>query len=319
MIELQFSAGAVIYRNDGKPKFLLLRRHNGSYDLPKGHIEEGESAEMAARREIREETGLAPEFIPCFKTTTRYFFNERGKKVLKTLRLFIARTDSSFVRISYEHITYDWVDFDQAVKLLKYKNYARIMADAIAYINRWEEMEALNREYSHLPSKHDEWGLSKRFVPGEGRLDARLMLIGQAPGETEDRLARPFVGRSGKLLDSLLRRARIRRSETYITSVVQFFPPGNRLPTTREVELCSGFLKRQLAIIRPRYVLLLGNLAGKHLAGIGSVERNHGKTIVNGGITYMVTYHPAAALRFKENIEPMEKDMRRLASIMKKQ
>lgn len=319
MIDFQFSAGAIVYRKEkGEVRFLLLRRHNGDYDLPKGHIEKGETAEIAARREIREESGLSPDFLPFYKTTTKYFFHEKGKQILKSLKLFIAKTDEYYVKVSYEHISYEWASFDQAVRMLKHKNYARILADVREYIGKWEAMQALNEEYARLPASQKGWDLSRKLVPGEGRLDAKLMLVGQAPGDNEDRLGRPFIGRSGRLLDSILRKARIRREDVYITSTVQFFPPKNRLPSSDEVRLCRGFLKRQIEIVKPRYILLLGNLASKELAGMGTVEVNHGKTVVKDGITYMTTYHPAAALRFPGNVKPMVRDMKKLAAMMRK-
>jgi DNA polymerase len=143
------------------------------------------------------------------------------------------------------------------------------------------------------------------------------MLIGQAPGANEDKELRPFIGRSGKLLDSVLRRARINRKNTYITSVVQFFPPKNRIPTPEEIRICKPFLLRQIEIVRPRYVVLLGNVSSNAVLGRGEIEKNHGKLSSNGGIEYMATFHPAAALRFKDNYPLMVEDFKRFSQAMK--
>src|SRR5271154_3141943 len=106
-------------------------------------------------------------------------------------------------------------------------------------------MKKLNSKYKRLPALIKGWSLSRRFVPGEGPLTAKVMLIGQAPGRTEDELLRPFIGTSGKFLDTLIGMAGLERKSVYICSVVQYFPPKNRIPTDEEIEACNGFLLRQ--------------------------------------------------------------------------
>ncbi len=102
------------------------------------------------------------------------------------------------------------------------------------------EIRKLNLEYSRLPRGRN-WKLSERFVPGEEPLDAEVMIIGQAPGRNEDIQKRPFIGASGKFLDRLIRLAGLDRKLIYVCSVVQFFPPKNRVPTEfkQEVEAFS--------------------------------------------------------------------------------
>jgi uracil-DNA glycosylase len=336
-MEFQYSAGAIIYcRENGKTRYLLLERterptakggsgdkvflklEKAKYDVAKGHIEKGESAEAAAAREVKEETGLSPYFIPFFSLTSKYFFFEKGKKIMKTVRFFIAESKSTHVRISHEHKGYLWAEPEEMVRLLGHKNMVQPLGQVFDYVRRWEEMKRLNGEYAMLPSKYgSEWtDLSKRHVPGEGRLDSKIMVVGQAPGANEDRLLRPFVGRSGELLNKILRRSGLRRERVYITSIVQFFPEKNRLPTQREIEICRPFLLRQIEIIKPRCIVLLGNVAASALLGFGSVEKNHGKIIEKDGMRYLITYHPAAALRFGKNIALMEKDLAQLKSIL---
>lgn len=309
-MDLQFSAGAFIYRKEnGEPLFLLMVKKNGEYDLAKGHIEKGESAEMAAIREIKEETGLDVDFIPYFTASTRYFFYERRRKVLKTVKFFLAEAKAKNVRVSYEHKGYEWVDYDSAVMKLKFKDLVGLMPRVREYIRRHELITAINQEYSRLPSGTKDWNLSKRLVPGEGRLDAEVVILGQAPGRNEDERLRPFIGRAGRVLDSMLRRARLRRDELYITSIVQFFPPENRIPTQNEIELCMPFLKRQLEVIKPRYVVLLGNVASAAMNGTKDINKYHGTMVERNGVKYFLTFHPAAALRFKEIYDLMSKDL----------
>ncbi len=310
----EYSAGAFIYRYErGRSLFLILKKRNREYDLPKGHIEKGESETEAARREILEETGINAEFDGFFSESTKYFFYRNGGRIAKGVKFFLAEVSSSRVRISHEHLSYDWCSYETAVKRLKYKDIVQLMPRVIEYIRRKKAMQEVNSEYSRLPASTKEWSLSPRFVPGEGRLDARLMLIGQAPGANEDRLLRPFVGRSGRLLDSVLERSRIRRDDVYITSVVQFFPPRNRMPTPKEVGLCKSFLFRQIGLIKPKYAVLLGNLASESVLGVGEVKRNHGREILKDGIRYFITLHPSAALRFSANHALMLNDFKRLA------
>jgi uracil-DNA glycosylase family 4 len=125
-------------------------------------------------------------------------------------------------------------------------------------------------------------------VPGEGPADARVFFVGQSPGVEESRTGRPFVGRAGKFLDEALRRVGLSRQVVFITSVEKHQPPGNRRPTRLEVEACKPILLRQIAIVDPRVVVLLGRVAEEALAGEPVLE----------GRRVLVTAHPAAAMRF---------------------
>ena len=148
-------------------------------------------------------------------------------------------------------------------------------------------------------------------VPGEGNPRARLMLIGEGPGETEDRLGRPFVGRAGELLDKLLAAIDLPRAEVYIANIVKSRPPQNRKPLPDEVAACIPFLYRQVAIIRPRVILALGGTAGESLLGVRkSLTELRGKVHRFDGIPLVVTYHPAALLRNPNWKKPTWDDVR---------
>ncbi len=317
-MNFEFSAGAVIYRKagGGSLNFLLLVKKNGEYDIPKGHLEKGENQEQAALREIMEETGLRVSFTPGFSTDTKYLFYKRRQKILKRLRIFLAESASGEIKTSEEHRGYRWMGYDQVLRGIKFENMRSVFRDAREYIRKAEEMGLINKEYGRLCGLGGAWDLSRRLVPGEGPLNARVMLVGQAPGRLEDERLRPFIGRSGKLLGDAMAQAGMVREMCYITSVVQFFPPENRMPTDSEVELCLPFLRRQIALVRPDFIITLGSLSGKVLLGVRSVEEEHGRIIEKEGRTYMVTFHPAAALRFRRVHEILLKDLRDFGSVI---
>jgi DNA polymerase len=123
------------------------------------------------------------------------------------------------------------------------------------------------------------------------------MIVGEAPGFNEDMQGKPFVGPAGKLLDTLLQGIGLSRATVYITNVLKSRPPQNRDPMPSEVEACSPYLWRQLALVRPKLVLLLGRHAMERLVpGHGPISRVHGHVVTRGRISYMPLYHPAAAL-----------------------
>jgi uracil-DNA glycosylase len=150
-------------------------------------------------------------------------------------------------------------------------------------------------------------------VPGYGPVEARIMAVGEAPGETEDREGKPFVGAAGQLLTRLLETVGLNRRDIYITNVIKCRPPGNRDPEAGEVEACSHYLDEQIDILRPRVILVLGRHAlGRLLPGEGSITRLHGRKIVKGDRVYVPLYHPAAALYNASLLVTLEDDMRRV-------
>ncbi len=138
-------------------------------------------------------------------------------------------------------------------------------------------------------------------VFGEGHPDADLMIVGEGPGRDEDLQGRPFVGRSGKLLDRLLlEEIGLARDAVYIANVVKCRPPGNRDPLPGEIEACRPWLQAQVELIRPTVVLTLGNFSTKLLLPTADgIRRTRGRVYPWGdtGAVLVPTYHPAAALR----------------------
>jgi len=156
-------------------------------------------------------------------------------------------------------------------------------------------------------------------VPGEGPKEAKIMIVGEAPGEEEDRQGLPFVGKSGKFLDKMLKIAGLDRKKVFITNTVKHRPPRNRAPKASEIKICKGlWLNEQIEIVKPGLIVLLGGVALKTLVGEVSVEKSHGKVIEKNKQKYFVTFHPSAALRFPETKKKMEEDFRKLRKIIQK-
>lgn len=136
------------------------------------------------------------------------------------------------------------------------------------------------------------------IVFGAGHSKAELVFVGEGPGHDEDIQGLPFVGRAGKLLTQMIEAMGLRRDDVYIANVVKCRPPQNRAPEPDEIETCSPFLYRQLAVIRPKAVVCLGAIAFQSLTGTKpSMSRIRGQWLEFRGIPLLATYHPAYLLR----------------------
>jgi uracil-DNA glycosylase len=148
-------------------------------------------------------------------------------------------------------------------------------------------------------------------VPGEGNPMARMVLVGEGPGATEDATGRPFVGQAGQLLDSILEAIEVPRSSVYITNIVKCRPPQNRKPLPDEIAACIPYLHRQLELIAPKVIVAMGGTAGEALLGVRkSLGELRGKVHTYNGIPLVVTYHPAALLRNPNWKKPTWDDVR---------
>jgi uracil-DNA glycosylase len=150
-------------------------------------------------------------------------------------------------------------------------------------------------------------------VPGEGPSRARVVLVGEAPGREEDLAGKPFVGRGGRLLDSVLESVGIPRKEVFVTNIVKCRPPKNRPPTNRESKTCvDAHLRRQLKAIGPKLVVLLGRTATQTLLDADSLSEVRGKIVSRGRTRFLSTYHPAAVLRNPRLRPTLTKDLRKI-------
>jgi DNA polymerase len=174
------------------------------------------------------------------------------------------------------------------------------------------ELEALHDEIrTHRGCGFDVCEAATNMVPGEGDPYAAVMLVGEAPGASEDEQGRPFVGRAGRLLDELLAEAGLDRERVFITNVVKARPPGNRDPRAAEIAHHMPWLEAQLALIRPQLVVPLGRHALAHFSD-AKIADVHGHEITERGRRLFPLYHPAAALHNQRLRETLVADARAL-------
>ena len=147
-------------------------------------------------------------------------------------------------------------------------------------------------------------------VFGEGNPDADLMFVGEAPGEQGDLSGKPFVGRSGQLLDRYLEYVGIRREDVFIANIIKCRPPANRDPKPSEEELCMPYLREQVRLIRPKIIVCLGRIAAMKLIREDyRITEEHGQWVRKGNFLMTAVFHPAAILRDPRNKELMLDDM----------
>jgi DNA polymerase len=162
-----------------------------------------------------------------------------------------------------------------------------------------------------------EWGTGKP-VPGEGNPDATIVFIGEAPGREEARTGRPFVGRSGRLLRSMISGIGLAEEDVYITSPVKYLPLRGT-PSRENIFHSRTHLLKQLSIIHPEIVVLLGSTACLALLDRkAGLTKEHGSVVREKGITYFLTYHPAYAMRFPAGKQEFLRDFRELARMIAK-
>lgn len=150
-------------------------------------------------------------------------------------------------------------------------------------------------------------------VPGDGNSRAKIMFIGEAPGKKEDLTGKPFQGRAGRFLDELFAMNRIDRKKIFIASIIKCRPPKNRNPYADEIETCvNRWLYRQIAEIKPRLIVTLGNIPLKVLIPGEKLDKVHGRKIKIGRAVIFPTYHPAAGMRFPKIRKRMEEDFKKI-------
>lgn len=156
----------------------------------------------------------------------------------------------------------------------------------------------------------------KNVVPGMGVMNPDVLVVGEGPGGDEDVQGLPFVGRAGQYLDKWLDAIGLSRSTNcFIGNVVKCRPPMNRDPQPDEIEACLPYLERQIAIIKPKFILTVGRISSAVLSGQeAGIGRLRGKTYSFKGIPLIPTYHPSAVLRDQDLRRPVWDDLRRLKS-----
>lgn len=164
------------------------------------------------------------------------------------------------------------------------------------------------------------WEGRTNVVFGVGSPEARILVIGEAPGKNEDLQGEPFVGAAGKYLNELLAHAGLKREDIYIANILKCRPPGNRDPLPEEIEMCTPYLRNQTRAINPDFLVTLGNYSTKFIlkTEIG-ITRLHGKVHQAGRFKVFPVYHPAAAIYDRSKREDLEKDFRYLGTLLNKE
>jgi DNA polymerase len=177
-----------------------------------------------------------------------------------------------------------------------------------------QKLQAIAHEIERCDvCRKDKHGMA---VPGEGNADADIVFVGEAPGRTEAETGRPFIGRSGKLLRSLIREVGLLEKDVYITSPVKYLP-DYITPKLSDIEHGFTHFGKQLDVIEPKVIVLLGRVACLAVLKKNvSVVLDHGKIIEDSGRKYYITVHPAAALRFKKMKALLLEDFEKLKLIV---
>lgn len=194
------------------------------------------------------------------------------------------------------------------------------MSDKVTELKKIEE-EVLALKGSPLYTLR----VDNNYLPviGEGSCDAEIMFVGEAPGENEAKTGRPFCGRSGKLLDTLLESVGVQREDVYITSIVKDRPPKNRDPLPEEISLYAPFLDRQIEIIKPKVVVTLGRFSMQYVMSRYGLESEvapisilHGKVFQGQTFKLIPLYHPAAAIYNQKLLDTLRSDFQILKRVV---
>src|SRR5205085_2129285 len=192
-------------------------------------------------------------------------------------------------------------------------------ARQILMTTKQDQLKQLRDRMQHdmsLPLRAD----ATQLVFGEGNPDTKLYFLGEAPGQSEDKQGRPFVGQAGKLLNSLLERIGMQRADVYISNIVRFRPPNNRPPSAAEIAAFLPYVNEEIAIIQPLLIVTLGRFSLAKFLPTDKITQVHGTlhTVNWQGrpIHVFPLYHPAAALRSPEIRSTLEEDFKKIPSVL---
>jgi uracil-DNA glycosylase len=186
-------------------------------------------------------------------------------------------------------------------------------------MNTIEERRVALGQLNECVARCNECALGKlrtRAVPGEGRIDADIMLIGEAPGYYEDQQGRPFVGAAGQFLEQLLASIGLKRSDVFIANVIKCRPPQNRDPLPDEIASCSTWLNQQLEIIDPKVIVTLGRYSLARFLPGNPISKVHGQGRRIGDRWVVPMYHPAAALHQGSLRRVIEEDFKKIPAFV---
>jgi uracil-DNA glycosylase family 4 len=154
-------------------------------------------------------------------------------------------------------------------------------------------------------------------VPGKGSFNSDVMFVGEAPGKNEDLHGEPFIGVAGKKLTAALENAGVSRDEVYITNTVKCRPPNNRVPTMLEKDVCKEYIQKEIEIIKPKIICLLGNTAFSSVLGGTEIAKFRGKVGKKNNQLYFITIHPAATIYNQKLVEVLKQDIKKLFDLIR--
>lgn len=154
-------------------------------------------------------------------------------------------------------------------------------------------------------------------VPGKGNFQSDVIFVGEAPGRNEDKNGEPFVGIAGQRLSLALENAGVSRESIYITNVVKCRPPNNRVPTISERNTCHDYLQKEISIIKPKIICILGNTAFNSILGGSEITKYRGKIVKKDKQFYFLTVHPAATIYNQELITVLKEDIAKLFDLIR--
>lgn len=184
-----------------------------------------------------------------------------------------------------------------------------------------------DKMYTSLKQVYDEVSQCKKcelcktrtnVVFGEGNLRAKLMFIGEGPGQREDEMGRPFVGPAGQLLDKMIEAIGLARSDVYIANIVKCRPPYNADPKPEYAAKCISYLREQVRFIHPKIIVCLGRIATQHIIKeVTGINRIHGRVYERNGFYLIPTFHPAALLRDESKKRLAWEDFKTIRDLLK--
>jgi len=154
-------------------------------------------------------------------------------------------------------------------------------------------------------------------VPGKGNFQSDVIFVGEAPGRNEDKNGEPFVGIAGQRLNLALENVGVSRESIYITNVVKCRPPNNRVPTISERNTCQDYLQKEISIIKPKIICILGNTAFNSILGGSEITKYRGKIVKKDKQFYFLTVHPAATIYNQELITVLKEDIAKLFDLIR--
>ena len=154
-------------------------------------------------------------------------------------------------------------------------------------------------------------------VPGKGSTKSDVIFVGEAPGRNEDLKGEPFVGSAGKKLSVALENSGVSREDVYITNTVKCRPPQNRVPTVSEKNTCQDYLRKEIELIKPKIICVLGNTAFGSILGGNEITKYRGKVGRKKNQLYFITIHPAATIYNQELIDVLNKDIKKLFKLIR--